>query len=175
MREISKDELKSIIERHQLWLAGDGGERANLRGANLRGINLRHADLRDADLSYSDLRGVDLSYSDLRGANLSGADLSGASLSGANLSYADLRYVYLCGAKSFRFLPVQDPRGYSFAHAIETGEGWRVRAGCRDFSIEEALDHWGGGYNGDRETGDSYLYAVNWLKGWLETVKEEAA
>ncbi|WP_462351069.1 DUF5758 domain-containing protein [Fusobacterium varium] len=84
-------ELKEILEKHNKWLNNkDGGEKANLRWADLRGAdlrwaNLRGADLREADLRWADLRGADLRGADLRGADLRGADLSGANLRGANL------------------------------------------------------------------------------------------
>ncbi len=136
---------------------------ANLSGADLRWSDLRWSDLRRADLSGADLRGANLRWSDLRRAGLSGADLSGADLSDADLSGANFM-----GAKGFLLLPVQDTRGYSFAHAIETDEGWRIRAGCRDFSIEDAREHWGAGYKGDREQGDLYLYAVDWIEKKLQ-------
>lgn len=38
-------ELKIILEEHKLWLEGNGGEPANLRGADLRDANLWGADL----------------------------------------------------------------------------------------------------------------------------------
>lgn len=54
MRKIGKDELKTILKKHMMWLKGEnGGERA--------------------DLSWSNLRGSDLSWSNLRGSNLSGS------------------------------------------------------------------------------------------------------
>ena len=63
---ITQAELKIKLELHLKWLHGeDGGERANLRIADLSGADLRSANLRSADL---------------RSANLSGADLSGADL-----------------------------------------------------------------------------------------------
>ena len=65
------EELKAILTEHALWLTGNGGERANLSDANLRGANLRGAYLSRADLS-----GAYLSRADLSGADLSGADLS---------------------------------------------------------------------------------------------------
>jgi hypothetical protein len=68
-------ELAAVIEDHRLWLAGEGGKRANLR--------------------YADLSGADLSGADLRGADLRGADLSYANLSHANLSHANLSYANL--------------------------------------------------------------------------------
>ena len=84
---MTKEKLAEILEKHRAWLNDeDGGERADLSEANLRG-----ADLREANLSGADLSEADLSEADLRWANLSGADLSGADLRGANLSEANLR------------------------------------------------------------------------------------
>jgi hypothetical protein len=79
------ERLKEILAQHALWRSGNGGKRANLRGANLGG-----ADLSGANLSEAYLRGA---Y--LRGANLSGANLGGANLGEANLSGADLSEAYL--------------------------------------------------------------------------------
>ena len=62
MRELTKTEVE-VINRHAKFLAGDGGERADLRGADLRGANLRRANLRGADLRGADLRGADLDFS----------------------------------------------------------------------------------------------------------------
>ena len=77
-------DIKLILEKHAKWIRGeDGGERADLRGADLCDADLRGADLRDADLYYANLRGADLSGADLRGANLHSADLRGADLRGA--------------------------------------------------------------------------------------------
>ena len=83
MRTISPEELRSILESHKKWLAGEGDKRAYLSGADLRG-----ADLRNADLRYADLRRANLSGADLRGAYLSGADLRGAKLRGAYLDFS---------------------------------------------------------------------------------------
>ena len=59
MKKISDTELKAIIYKHAKWARGeDGGERADLRDADLRGANLRNADLRGADLCDADLRGA---------------------------------------------------------------------------------------------------------------------
>ena len=72
-------DIKLILEKHAKWARGeDGGERANLRGADLSGANLRDANLHSADLSGANLRDADLSGANLRGANLSDANLSGA-------------------------------------------------------------------------------------------------
>ena len=90
--KISAEKLQEIIKSHGRWLRNEeGGERADLSGANLRGADLRDADLSDAYLRDANLRGADLRGANLRGANLRDAYLSGAYLSGANLSGADLR------------------------------------------------------------------------------------
>ena len=101
---MKKAELKKVLDLHIKWLNDeDGGERANLSGADLREADLREADLREAYLSEAylreanlreaDLSGANLREANLRWANLSRADLSGANLSGANLSRANLRWV----------------------------------------------------------------------------------
>ena len=59
MKKISDTELKAIIYKHAKWARGeDGGERANLRDADLYCANLRGTDLRGANLSGADLRGA---------------------------------------------------------------------------------------------------------------------
>lgn len=112
-------DIKLILEKHAKWIRGeDGGERADLCGADLRNADLCDADLRDADLRGADLRDADLYYANLRGADLRGADLSGADLRGANLHSADLR-----GAKNTNkitwnaqtaFYPLQCPETGAF-------------------------------------------------------------
>jgi uncharacterized protein YjbI with pentapeptide repeats len=60
MRDLTQEE-KAVLEKHQLWLKDDsGGERADLREADLSGADLREADLREADLRGADLRDADL-------------------------------------------------------------------------------------------------------------------
>ena len=58
---MTNDELKKIIEKHEKWMkCQEGGERADLRGADLRGTNLCGADLYGADLFGTNLCGADL-------------------------------------------------------------------------------------------------------------------
>ena len=88
--------LEKVLKEHENWLKGIGGQRADLRHANLQGSDLRHAnlqgsDLRDANLQGANLRDADLQDANLQGANLRGADLRDADLQGANLRGADLR------------------------------------------------------------------------------------
>ena len=51
---MEEKELKIILEKHRAWLAdSEDGERANLRGADLREADLSDAILRGADIDYS--------------------------------------------------------------------------------------------------------------------------
>ena len=99
MKNISKEELKEILDKHKMWLKDEeGGERANLSNADLSGTylwnaNLTYADLNGANLSNAGLWNADLSDADLSDADLSDADLRGTNLWGANLSGADLKNI----------------------------------------------------------------------------------
>lgn len=85
---MNKEELKNILKKHKDWINGiDGGEKADLRGANIGDADLRYTDLRRANL-----RGANLRYVDLRGANLGYTDLRGVKLKSANLRGADIDY-----------------------------------------------------------------------------------
>ena len=79
----------------------------------------------------------------LRGANLSGADLAGAAI----------------------LLPVSDPRGY-VAIAIRREGAWIIQAGCREFSVPQAREHWGSSSYQDKARAARYLMALDWLEWW---------
>ena len=123
---MTSEEIKKVLDSHQKWInEEDGGERANLRwadlscanlsgaklsrtdlreanlrGAHLRNANLRGAHLRNADLGNADLHDADLSNANLWGANLFGADLSDADLRGADLDYSC--FPLWCGGSRFK-------------------------------------------------------------------------
>ena len=89
---MNENELKLKLALHSKWLQDYmGGERANLRGADLLWADLRGADLLWADLRGANLRWADLREADLRGANLRDADLREADLRDADLRGANLR------------------------------------------------------------------------------------
>ena len=50
--------LKEVLQKHFLWLNGDGGERANLEGAHLEGAHLGGANLWRANLDATILHGA---------------------------------------------------------------------------------------------------------------------
>ena len=57
MKNISAEELKTILENHKHWLCEDCNGWENMR-ANFSGANLRYANLRYANFSGADLRGA---------------------------------------------------------------------------------------------------------------------
>ncbi len=183
-------DLQKILSEHAKWLADPStGARAdlqnadlryaNLRYANLPGADLRDADLRNANLLNTDLRNADLQgayllNADLQGANLQGAYLRGADLRGANLRDADLRGAYLLGADlrnadlrgaiGLVYL-TQTDAGYSvLAQQPEPEAPWRIRAGCRDFSIDEAIAHWSSPDYHTPSSGRRCVAAIEWFR-----------
>lgn len=97
---MKQKELNKILESHKSWLQSEGGECADLHGADLRlanlyGVDLRDADLRGADLNGADLRGSDLHDADFRWANF--ANVTGLSVLSVqvNTSYENRRITYI--------------------------------------------------------------------------------
>ena len=114
--------------------------------------------LASKNYNHHDPEGAQGARADLSWANLSLANLSGANLSRANLSRADLSR-----AKHIICPPIRDPRGYECV-AVNHGSKFIFHAGCHRCTIAEARKHLGKSYKGDREIGDMYLYALDWLK-----------
>jgi len=107
---MNKVELSKILREHKKWLQGNGGSRADLRGANLRGADLRGANLRGADLSDANL-----SRANLRGANLRGANLRDTILEGINW----LAYIGI----------VPNKLGVAYAYKITNADGEGIYRG----------------------------------------------
>ena len=93
---MTKEDLNKILENHKIWLyCKEGGQRANLKGADLVGINLSNVDLKGADLEGVNLRNANLKGTNLEHAHLKDANLINADLRNSNLRCADLRNVRL--------------------------------------------------------------------------------
>jgi len=164
----------------ELLKAYEKGKR-DFGGAYLRGAYLRGADLREADLGAADLRGADLRGADLRGADLGGADLGGADLGEADLGEADLGGADLGGADLFladlgdQWVVQGATRsdGYQFLLTNLTEEGVRLKAGCRNFTIAEAIKHWTVTRGGTRLGDETYaiinhLVELAFLRGLID-------
>ena len=181
MRELTKEEIE-VLQRHAKWLKNEeGGEKANLRGADLQDANLRGADLRDADLWGANLRGANLRGADLQGANLRGADLQDANLRDADLWDANLRDANLRGAdlwgaagKILYFGPIGSRQGITYV--TKTERTIHVRCGCfygtlEEFAAKVEEKH------GDSQHGKSYKAAIEFIKAhdaayWQDDVEE---
>ena len=140
--KMTPEKLKEVLDLHQKWLCGeDGGQRADLCGANLYradlcganlyradlcGANLYRAYLRGAYLRGANLYGATLSKADLRGADLRGADLRGADLRGADLYEADLSGAKIEDKLLNRFFPIACPETGSFI-GYKKARGFIVR------------------------------------------------
>ena len=83
----------------------------------------------------ANLYGANLYGANLYGANLTRANLDGAEPYGANLDGANLGDTKLIdgGLRS---------DGYRFWLIHSTEQGWRIKAGCRNFTLAEARTHW---------------------------------
>ena len=119
---------------------------ADLWEANLRGANLREANLREANLWGANLWGANLREANLREANLWGANLREANLREANLWEANLWGADLRGANGIAGRVIDGglrSDGYRFLLTRTDPGAWRVKAGCRNFTLTEAREHWG--------------------------------
>ena len=116
-----------------------------VRWAIKTGANLRNADLRYANLSDADLRCANLYGANLRNAKLRNAKLRNAKLRNAKLRDADLRNANLSYAKHISDRIIDGglrSDGYRFyLTRTEPGE-WRIKAGCRNFTVAVAKVHW---------------------------------
>lgn len=146
-------DIEGILKKHNAWLNGEtGGERADLRGANLSEADLRGTNLIGANLIGANLRGANLHEANLRGANLRGANLSGASLRGADLCGANLHGANLDSVRyneNTAFFALQCPEegayiGYKVAQGLVvklriTDDALRSSATTRKCRASKAL------------------------------------
>lgn len=93
---MTNEELRTILEKHYLWLNGEeGGEKADLSYADLKGVNLEGVNLKDVNLRGVDLRGANLNYANLSETNLSEAEgiLSAIDYMATNFERTDEGYI----------------------------------------------------------------------------------
>ena len=103
-QHLSKREVTSVIERHQLWVNGDGGgcadfsncyldnfkfPCADLRGANFDGAVLVNVSMPDSDLSEASFRRAKLHGCDMRNIKANDACFVGASFRDNDMSWVN--------------------------------------------------------------------------------------
>lgn len=126
--------------------AGIDVGKLTLRDSNLAGVALSHADLAGADLSCCNFNNADLRHANLYGCNLAdssfdntrmtGATVVNANIEDTNLGHTDSRYI--------NGLILLDELNDYYVWAYPRGREklLRIRAGCRDFTLAEARQHW---------------------------------
>ena len=148
------------------------------------GAYLGGADLGDANLGGANLRGAYLGGANLRGANLGGAYLRGAYLGGANLRGAYLGGAYLRGANHISDRVIDGglrSDGYRFLLTRTEPGKWRIKAGCRNFTVDDGLNHWAETRPEGEPLGDetrlivAHMVALAKLRAWPETGEEPKA
>ena len=93
-RKYTQTEFNDIVRLHGLWIGVcDGGVRADLHGADLRGL-----DMKDVKLDGADMSDTLLDHVDMRRASLDGVDLHHASATYANMRSASLVDAIMCDA-----------------------------------------------------------------------------
>jgi hypothetical protein len=164
---MTKEKIAAVLADHFKWRQGEGGKRADLRGADLTGAYLRGAYLSGAYLSGADLTGADLTGADLRGADLTGAYLRGAYLSGADLTGAKINNDKIA-IGILRRATRSDNWEFFLWHCED---GFYIKAGCRFFTLEEGRKHWkatrAGTPIGD-ETQDILAMFAKAIKRWRD-------
>ena len=88
---------------------------------------------------------VSLADAYLAGAYLADAYLAGANLADAYLAWANLAGANLAGASHLSKLVIDGgirSDGYRFLLTRTEPGPWRIKAGCRNFTLEEARSHW---------------------------------
>ena len=186
--KITRVKLNEIIESHGKWLRNEeGGEKANLIGADLGDANLRSANLGGADLEDANLIGANLRGADLGGANLGGADLEDANLGDANLIGANLRGsnlgdAYLGGAnlnKTYYQITRIGSRNATTTYCVEDDN---VVCGCwnnyRGGTLEEFKKRVESVYGKDGKTPDKkyytqYMAAIEFFEKMVKLAKME--
>jgi hypothetical protein len=113
---------------------------ADLSGARFYGAHLFGANLAGADLAGAYFYGANLAGADLAGTDLSGAKVSGVDLSRANLAGAIWRETKLGRRGLVKYANRSD--GYEFRLFACADGLFRVAAGCRWLTMEEAWQHW---------------------------------
>ncbi len=95
-------ELSQILKKHQAWLDGRAGARANLAMQDLSDFRFPGAHLRKATRTGTNSSACALTAAEFRDADLFGANLQKSGLENVDFSVADLRGVLLGSADPSR-------------------------------------------------------------------------
>lgn len=172
--QILRDMHEADIDVSKLCLEDVNLSGANLSHANLQGASLIRVNFNQADLRYANLNGANLYDSSFDQARMTGADVTDCNLDDTTLGAADAKYMY-------GIIMLAELNDY-FVWAYPRGQEklLRIRAGCRDFTLAEARDHWSRDDAGTLPaSGREEIFAALPLieamarnRGWAITVEE---
>lgn len=141
---MNREAFISALSGHRKWLENSPSDDA--RPLVCEGMDLRHFDFREfplayaefinCDLSACDFRGMDLSYVSFEKCNFANTDFRGARVRGSmvNKDFASTETTPI----GIVVIPTK-----VWVVVLYRYEGvLRVTAGCREFTIEEAKQHW---------------------------------
>lgn len=61
---MTQTELDEVLRKHKMWLdKAEGGERANMQGADMQDADMRGANMQGANMQYADMQGANIDYS----------------------------------------------------------------------------------------------------------------
>lgn len=162
------------------------GSKAKFGYSSAHGLTVVDSKLDESEWQAALLQGASFATCNLTDADFTNVMLCGATFDGCRLhrvkfQHSDLRGVRMIDCRGAGTIFTGDPRGWVTVY-VEHGEprstrpdkaygrvfpagdlSWdlaQIYAGCRSFSLEEALLHWGPEYQGNRGIGDRYVRAL---------------
>jgi len=173
MKTYTKEQLAEILRKHSQWACGEGGERANMIGADMIG-----ADMRGADMYRANMSGANMIGADMRGANMCGANMCGANMYRANMIGANMRGAKRFGKTLLHHAKFDGLYKYTVEIAVCTDSSVIVKMGCKELTLQEWETNW---FNNDGEFPNdgsaktkhriaAYNYSVNYarIEGWID-------
>ena len=129
----------------------------NFDSANLTGVFLKSANIKDTSFHNANLTRANLYNTVIENTNFSGAELIGADISFAQF----VGVKCLSEALSIKELNVDDSRRGFTPIAIKDCDGeYIIYSGCRELTVEEALDHWGSPTYPNKRRGKMYVKGI---------------
>ena len=119
------------------------------------------------DASFVKAQGFAVGFvgADLTRANFSSSKFTNSDFAGAALHNAYLDGLFL-GCRNLTTLSF-DRRSFMLAAWRDQGGNLRFNAGCRCFTLEQAVEHWGHSRYHDPNLGQKYVAACLFLKDFL--------
>lgn len=159
--EILRRALEADVDPAQIVIEGHNFNEVVLAHFHLDGITFESCSFIRADLRHISLRNANLEDCVFTNARMHGADLSGANVDGVSFDEVEARHIggiIMLGELDTWIVT---------AHRASTGE-LRIKAGCRNFTLPEAKEHWDSDRTDRAEIRAAlpFLEAIALNRGW---------